>query len=78
MLMEGDEASAVDWLDRVEWPEPKDDLIAQLKIGRAAITYLARTIDIREARRKWELEAGGKPIPTLPASNAHTEHAEFG
>jgi tetratricopeptide (TPR) repeat protein len=40
------------WVDRVDWASFSEQLIAQLRIARSAIVYLARTVDIEEARTR--------------------------
>jgi tetratricopeptide (TPR) repeat protein len=56
-----------DWLDREEWPDLVDGTQEILQIARAALIYLARTIDIAEAITERD-RAGqrGGPLPQLP------------
>lgn len=60
-------------MDRVSWSELIDGLIWQLQTARAALIYLARTVEIRESRLGEEADAEGKVIPVLPAYGAMTE-----
>ncbi len=41
-----------DWFDRMRWGDLADDILAQLRIARAAIIYLTRLIDRHEASRR--------------------------
>jgi hypothetical protein len=54
---------AGDWLDHVEWGTLVEQSIAQLRVGRAALVYLARLIDIREAQRRRAETAPRLPLP---------------
>jgi tetratricopeptide (TPR) repeat protein len=66
-----------DFLDRVSISELLDGLIWQLRTARAALIYLARSVEIREGRIGREAEAEGKVIPTLPAFEALSEPPDW-
>lgn len=54
-------------LERVEWDDIVDGTIRQLHTARAALVYLARTIDISERRAARELEESStKPLLDMP------------
>jgi hypothetical protein len=73
----GENAASPDkLLDRVSWSELIDGLSWQLRTARAALIYLARTVEIRERRLGEEAEAEGKVIPAIPAFGAMTEPAD--
>jgi tetratricopeptide (TPR) repeat protein len=59
-----------DWLERVEWRDLITGTVHQLGIARAALVYLARTIDIRETSAAQELHTEAGARPELPLHDA--------
>jgi tetratricopeptide (TPR) repeat protein len=64
------------WLDRVDWEELIDGLVWQLQLSRAALVYLARLVEIREASLDRELPSGDGILAPIPITQARTEHPE--
>lgn len=61
------------WLDRVDWEELVDGLVWQLQLSRAALVYLARLVEIREASLDREISGGDGVVAPIPISQAPTE-----
>lgn len=61
------------WLDRVDWEELVDGLVWQLQLSRAALVYLARLVEIREASLDREMSSGDGVVVPIPVSQAPTE-----
>jgi hypothetical protein len=82
MLLDSDEPST-GWLDRVDWHELTEGAMRLLSTARAAIIYLARTIDIAEqavAEHRDEEAAGTGGtgfLASMPLFRAPTEHPDF-
>jgi tetratricopeptide (TPR) repeat protein len=64
------------WLDRVDWEDLIDGLVWQLQLSRAALVYLARLVEIREASLDRELTSGDGILAPIPITQARTEHPE--
>jgi hypothetical protein len=67
------ETPSGEFLDRISWAELIDGLTWQLRTARSALIYLARSVEIREARIGEEAEGEGKVIPILPTQDALSE-----
>jgi hypothetical protein len=65
MLVDSDQDSN-DWLEGISWDELIDGTLAQMRTARAALVYLARTVDTREAARHETLKQGDGVVPTMP------------
>jgi len=76
MLMD-DRSPKGDWLERVEWDQLTEWLQIQLRAARAALIYLARTVDIHESRAGLEALGPDKQPPSLRIQRASTEDPEF-
>jgi tetratricopeptide (TPR) repeat protein len=74
---EPDGAPTGDFLDRVSISELLDGLTWQLRTARAALIYLARSVEIREGRIGKEAEADGEVVPALPALEALSEPPDW-
>jgi tetratricopeptide (TPR) repeat protein len=62
-----------DWVDRVETLSLIDEASAQLQTGRAALTYLARTIDRHEAVTRAGNDIHSVEIPSQPVDTRLSE-----
>jgi tetratricopeptide (TPR) repeat protein len=74
MLLEGEND---DWAERVSWDELSAGIVSQLRTARAAMIYLARTIDIEEEHRHRLLADKPGVVPQLPMWAVVDEHAEL-
>ena len=65
-----------DWFDRVSWPDLVRETIAQLRIARAALVYLAWLVDTHESARRRAAPTTTSTIPSMPIPPVDTDLVE--